>query len=328
MGTSNLIPGHTQVASVQATGSITGATAYLGISKWAQAWGRGRPKRPYNGSLVDKVITQVAQNVFTVDDIGATFPSGTLWIRTQSTSIGANDGDSDGTWIAVPDTLPAGYTARNRRNVRPGCDLMPGSRVQGGSLVHIYETGYSSANSLPIRTADGVYTPRDFGNTRNWGPSNLANTTSQFGSGGSAIGIPRESFLSYHPGFRQATVQVQWGAADYAAINPATVHRFTIAGTNYDVPRSSLVLDVPSGQYRYTFTVTSAALLAPLGTATILTWFNELLNTGLPNATTFPGYGWSAWLSPRVDIPAPWTATCGDLVAPGGILTGGNIPGY
>ncbi len=270
----------------------------------------------------------MAENVFSVDNIGAAFPAGTLWIRTQSTSIGANDGDSDGTWVAVPDTLPAGYTARNRRNVRPGCDLTPGSNTQAGSLVHVYETGYSAINSLPIRTADGVYTPRDFANTRNWGPSNLADTTTDFGSGGSAIGSPRLSFLGLHPGFRQATVQIQWGAADYAAIAAATVHRFTIAGTNYDTPKSSLVLDVPSNQYRYTFTVTDPAMLAALGTAVSLAWSNQLLNTGLPNASTFPGYGWHAWLSPRVDIPAPWTSTTGNLVAPGGILSGGNIPGY
>jgi hypothetical protein len=49
-----------------------------------------------------------------------------------------------------------------------------------------------------------------------------------------------------------------------------------------------------------------------------------------PTDTWLSGIGMSHvfWMCPRVDIPLPFSASYQNLVAPGGVLTGGNVPGY
>jgi hypothetical protein len=70
------------------------------------------------------IVPQVIAWPFSADDAGVAFPSGIVGIRSVAAARSterawATPGDpleNQDQWIAVPDTLPGGYTARNSRD--------------------------------------------------------------------------------------------------------------------------------------------------------------------------------------------------------------------
>jgi hypothetical protein len=71
------------------------------------------------------------------------------------------------------------------------------------------------------------------------------------------------------------------------------------------------------------------SLLAPLGEVAWWDTMDYTCNYTI-GGSFLSGIGGSfyIYMCPRVDIPLPFTSTYGNLVAPGGILTGGNVPGF
>lgn len=90
----------------------------------AYALGRAHP----HSALGGLIIPQVIEWPWSQDDAGCAFPSGLLGVRSvcaarDTERAWATPGDpveGEDRWVAVPDTLPAGYTARTDRDHNKG----------------------------------------------------------------------------------------------------------------------------------------------------------------------------------------------------------------
>jgi hypothetical protein len=134
-----------------ATGSVIGGPG------WAKAFGRRIPDQGGN------ILGEVVGDLWAADDIGIAFPAGTLWVRqaaVYSAVGGSGYDDDDQYWVAVPATLPGGYTYTPRRNL-PYSTVAIGSsfRVNTGGLQSGVTYAPSYSPTAPIRTANGIYTP-------------------------------------------------------------------------------------------------------------------------------------------------------------------------
>ncbi len=330
----------------------------LGGGQLALSMGRRIPFQGAVGAASDSVILgEVASGIFSSDAAGIAYPAGTLWVRTFCNQGGLENDTA--TWIAVPDTLPVGFTVNNKRNIRVNASLHPA--VSGDPDGYFYSQGtYNAADQAadswpylkynvasptgesttgkksggsgvglgPIRSADAIWYPHSStarplggsggtaGNLYPYGPFNYSNAV--YGPGVFPAGTaPNIWYLPYSPGWRNVhiTFSISAGAAAIlpptarleVAIDGSGLHTFTAAGC-----AGGLTQTWDHGP------TTQQAAGVLYQTQFRCEAFND--PSGVFSGVTVS-------LSPRVDIPLPWTCTSGNLVAPGGIVTG-SIPGY
>ncbi len=347
------------------------AVAYARVSGGAHplGWGgqlaRSMGRRlPFQGaafaSTPSAILGEVASGVYSADAAGVAYPAGTLWARVfthQSTT--END---TANWTAVPDTLPAGYTINNGRNIRINQTLahsltshnqnfftfaaedyamwgLPSAQMDSypaltysGSSTETSD-GHSTGTG-PYRSAAGVWYPysnktrADGSGTGRyaWGPFNYNDAVLgpglcpvQYPGGADPVATHYNGtiFLPYSPGFRNVQVHFSITAGAASAMPPTSYIEIEVDG---------------SGLHTYT----AAACAGGLD----VTWDHgpstqqaagDLYQTQIRVAGYNAPFGIGANVyvtcSPRVDIPLPWTCTSGNLVAPGGIVTG-SIPGF
>lgn len=302
------------VSNTTATGSLL-----TGIGGWAKAFGRQIPAQTNGGNI----LAEVVEDLFTVDEIGIAFPTGTLWVRTQARYSGGTgpDGYDDDAfyWVGVPATLPAAYTYNPHRNpigVTYSLDLYTTDNVFRFGFVN-YQPIYSPSKFL--RNATGVYAPTgalvdDVGAQVPWGPFNFNQDTFYYDIGFASGGAPASWRTPLHPGYRNVRVEIKWAQASYE--NPATdttTLSFVVGGTTYTQGKAGMVLG-GDGYYLINRDV-GPVTYAAHGAFQSFTYTTQLLGPGGAVRT-------SLILSPRVDIPFPWSTTSGNVHAPGGILPG------
>jgi hypothetical protein len=311
--------------------NVSGATLFSG--GLANAFGRTVPRQS-NGNAI---VGQVVADLYTQDDLGIAFPAGTLWVRLQSRYSGGGDGIDDNTfyWVAVPASLPAGYTYNPKRNVGPTATAtftrFSGSIWTTDHLAFAGQDGVDYAPTYnptaPIRTAAGIYTPLSSttsfgGSTHVWGPHNFNNLSNHFDMSNPSTGT-NTYYLPLHPGYRNVRIKATWTAGTYAGVGATAGVTYTLDGVTYTINKSDFVLT--AGEYVYTID-TGASTQTAAGVLRQIVYTEHLFNFPAPG--TYGGCRTDLYMSPRVDIPLPWSATTGNVHAPGGILTGGNIPGF
>ncbi len=283
---------------------------------------------PYQTETVGmRILAQVAQDVFAADDAGIAYPAGQLWVRTYSlsTSMIIGNYDTDFYWVAVPDTLPAGYTAVPwRNNVGAGgfgFELTGAFQLDDGHSPQIFYPNFTP--SKPIRLADGPYTPKcitvdPVSGTRRFiaGPCNIRGAVGSIDFGAIGGGFSGQ-YISYHPGWRNVKIQHAMTPTAYAAAGGGDAITATLDGIGFTVHKSDFVLS--GGIYRAA-TNTGPIAMAAVGEVQRMS-VAVTASGGLTAATFFFD------ASPRVDIPAPFWSSYGNLVAPGGIAAG-TVPGY
>lgn len=329
---------------IQPTEIPTGSTPVSGPEEGTGylAYNLGR-RFPTQFSSRTPIIGEVESGVYGADEHGESFPAGTLWVRTEATA-GAGD-DESSNWIPVPDTLPAGYTIRNDRNLRPfvsvacssGADNDWGAVAVSGGAVRSGGPQYSWFDSSErfqkfVRTSDGIYQPQSFtvgpapeSRAYPWGPCAGDDVAPTFTEGITST-VLQTYYGMYHPGYRACTLIMHISTAAYAfiAATPTTTLTVTIDGSAYSAVPADLTL--VGGRYEKTWTGVPTVLASP---GYLRQFVCDYQLTGLAGPTNRQ-FGFTLKMSPRVDIPLPFTCTgtYSGLVAPGGILTGGNVPGY
>ncbi len=307
------------------------------------ARGLGRTM-PFQGSAVSgprTILSEVAQDVYSVDGCGRAFDAGQLWVRHQVASDSSGDPASflNSYWTAIPDSVPGGFTANNKRNVFPVVHVSQQEGRQNGSssltlMAHgvNYNGDSASLASRPIRTADGIYLPKDNANAFAFGPVNKEQDTS--GHGGGEYDYANWE-IGFHAGFRSGLFVASWAAGIYMSGALLWADYIISAGPNYAgladvytyrINRADLVLgDDPSDATRYYKSVLldTSASYRTTGTYSL---FAVRQVTNLDPAIS-GNVNWNMQLAPRVDIPYPFTTSTGNLIAPGGIVTG-SLPGF
>lgn len=332
-------------------GNMSSTSFTLGQGNWARRWGRSQPVHG-TASSAETILAEVEEGRFSQDNAGLAYGSDTLWVRCQfqddSTVVG--EGELASYWMGVPATLPAGYTIRNQRNIQPAVSSATG--IGTNLTVNPFRITHSPTGF--VRTADGLYTPLDSSNTYHWGPWNRDNLNVQesgvtyandtvnkpllTGHGAATSGTSSTlvgGYLVTTPGFRSVRVITQWdpnvyngppGYAQGASSNTITITMSTGASVTCTTNKADLSYDAGINKYIKDHG-NIGDLLAPTGQV------GTLSGTGSVTFSTTGSVFWGGgianflYLCPRVDIPLPYTATYGDLVAPGGIVTG-SIPTY
>ncbi len=284
------------------------------------AKGLGR-KVPFQGSG-STIITEISEDEFTEDAIGMAYDSDTVFVRcrtSDSWSVGTED---NLLWVPVPKTLPADYTINNKRNVFPFSTFELSGVPGFANTIQQFKPQYnSSSTGKPIRTEDGIYQPKDLTDIYVWGPHARADQVLGYGIGGG--GAPSTNDLGLHPGFRAVASKMFISEAAYAAtasqswtfetyLDGSLIHSNTIDKTD---------LVHIGGQWVFQ---TAAIDISGSYPATGNLGLYRLDVTKTAGSASGDG---THFLSPRVDIPLPWTTSSGNLVIPGGILTG-SIPGF
>ncbi len=313
--------------------TLSGATVLAGGGRWARAFGRINPCQT-DGQTV---LGQVVENLYSVDDLGIAYPSGTLWVRFQQKYSGSGDGSDDYIyyWVAVPPSLPSGFTYNPLRNLRPNAGVSIGAGGHFAVTVdHLDPAGEFHADfapsyspALPIRGASGIYTPLSSttsyaGLTHVYGPHNFNNTTFHYDMSNPSTALDT-FYMPLHPGYRNIRIVMKWDAATYAAVGATAGQHISLDGTFYNAAKSDFVLI--GGEYVYTID-TGPSIQAAAGVLRQIVYTEQLVNFPAPGR--YGGTRTDLYTSPRVDIPLPWSATSGNVHAPGGILTGGNVPGF
>lgn len=338
--------------------STVARTGYTGAvingPRFAKAFGRTHASQGVSAAT-QRILGQVASGIFTADDLGIAYPSGTLWVRVQTvynnTPPGDGFDDSATYWFPVPDTLPSGYTYTPRRNpatmsfgaVRlstPGNGdpfyphTAPGSEVSANFLPQ-YSVSTGPSSSEFFRTADGLYEPQSLtvsrsGITHTWGPwAPGGNGTMSYDMGNlststtvTSIGSPR--YMPLHPGYRNIRIKASI-TSNYGGLPADTTLKCWIDGVLYNFPKSGMIF---TGGTVYSTTLDiGPTTMAAAGELRQFTFDSQITGTGLP-VGTYGNTRLDLYCSPRVDIPLPWSTTSGNLHAPGGLITGGNVPGY
>ncbi len=283
----------------------------------------------------DTILAECARDIYTVDEWGEPFPSGTVWVRTRFGY--ASEGMLDQYWIPVPEVLPAGYTLSLMRNTLPPAWYGAGTPATGlgkflygtaGASVAEAAGTYSPINTC-IRTADGLYMPLGFdansaGVFFPWGPHVRYNKGFSYVETTMSDGANRGDYTPAHPGYRAVRISVTAAKASFEFATYVTSVTVGIDGVTVTIPRASFTL--VGSLYSYDVPTVFTPSLPAAGH--YVNYPITCYSTG--GSAINPPFGVNCTLkcSPRVDIPLPWFASTGDVCAPGGILTGGNIPGY
>ncbi len=291
---------------------------------YGPAYGRYTPFQTEASEM--RMLAEVAQDVIATDDAGIDYPAGQLWVRTYGKLLdkATGDYDSDYYWCAVPSSLPAGYTATPwRNNVGAGgfgFDLIGAFQLDDGFSPQMFYPNYQP--SKPIRLADGPYTP--FCTTMNpttgnkdfiAGPCNMRGAVGSYDFGRTFGGFSGLHF-SYHPGYRNVRINLFLFAADYAAAAGGSTITVTLEGTGYTASKADFVLS--GSDYRFHI---DTGPIAQAAAGAVQRMSIDCATSGLSAAFM------SIAASPRIDIPAPFWASSGNLIAPGG-LAAGTVPGF
>ncbi len=318
---------------------------FQGIADPSGIFESGSPKHP--------ILGEVAQDVFTEDGCGRSIPGGTLWVRHQLVSEDEPVfGDRDRFWTAVPSVLPAGFTPNNKRNCFPKVNVFQSAQSTNSSVVTspvgipaynlsaAVSAPFSGSSGKPIRTADGIYAPLDSTDTWQYGPCNRGQEVSSWGGGeitrlvgSQPIGIcagwrTLQLYTSWHPDYfiPGPDPHLDWidfiicMGDDYLTTSDVFTHRVNsgdlVLGADLGDP-SRYALPAPLTFNIETETAAAAGEYQFFGVRGV----NSL------GVETVGNVNWYMKFAPRIDIPYPFTASSGNLVAPGGIVTG-SIPGY
>ncbi len=324
----------------------------LGAGNWARRWGRPQPVHGTTGSP-EAIIGEVRSGVYTTDLAGLAYGSDVTWARCQFQDDGAavGEGELRSLWAAVPTALPAGYTSRGTRNIGLAVTMSTGSAAGDGSGV--YFTPSASLAGF-VRTATGLYTPKDNSAAFTWGPWNRDNLALQESFDASSVTgdatnnpqlfspvAPADGSQTFsdlaggtrkHPGFRSIRYVASWApeiynhAGGYPNVTSmSTQLRFLSGGLGtltVVTARSDLSLNATTNRYEKDWG-NVGALLMPVGSVGKLDHFTTVTYTG----SWVAGVSYFLYQCPRVDIPLPYWSSYGNAIAPGGILTG-SIPGY
>jgi hypothetical protein len=286
------------------------------------------------------VLTEVVPWPWSEDDEGVAFDQANLYgVRTacwrQPLADGGGDKDD---WVAVPRSLPSGYTAVGRCGI-----LVPG--LYAGYLDGITPDTYATWNhrthtGLLWDTSDPEQAAR-----ASWSPMNRNQTTLHVGSSWQSIVVapgvdpwtyyPYSGITSSHVGFRGAKVTVSYvnpnigpypltvsrtvkvayqkitDDAWVADAKPATVHdvatltlSYTFSGAGFDhtedIDLGSMLPADDGIPCRFFF------YAEPLGSLALPEW---LIYIGL-----------DCYFGPRTDVPLWYFASMGNRCAPGGII--------
>ncbi len=332
---------------------VTGSPVYTGRGVYAHfqggmghAYGRKHPFG-HTGEF-PRLIGEVAEDILTQDEWGVAYPAGTLWVRTNAWAA----------WFPVPSVLPAGFTYVPDRNINPiwgingqqnfgswttlfpyTTPLVHGNpiaglqpeygRGQSPSFQATYLTLADAIVDIPMTTTvlnsaaqlvefnQGPYAESSSSSP----PRQLSTTTST---------SPNPLYSPLHPGFRASSLRLfananapwnwnptLWGPTDQISV--------TFEGVTYIADKTNLVLNGATNIWEVTFNP-GATAQAAAGVLTYLTIQSEL-NGPFFAVGTHQQIGYDLKLSPRVDLPLPFSCTTGNLHAPGGVVTG-SVAGY
>ncbi|MBA3622967.1 MAG: hypothetical protein H0W48_00555 [Methylibium sp.] len=293
------------------------------------AWYPGSPE-PCRRMLIDVPIS--------ADDWGVSFPYGIVAV-VESVATVSSSGSYPARWAEywagdvfylVPLVLPVGYTPRLRR------DWFAYQYAAGSS-------GYSPF-SYTHRTATGLSAPIE------WIPSGVVRgTTGGLSTPLADIKYLQDNGLTEHriiysvsPGFREVQYRVSWQdrfarAPDWAGTIDVFLRRNAdgshpgagVNGDTTDVADSLALSDfdnLATSGWHFSEWRSAGALAPSLGVVT--NWQAHLSvanmargSPGMLNILDTYGIVLQLRLSPRVDIPLPYTITGrGGLIAPGGLL--------
>lgn len=356
---------------VGAANVVTTAFTYGGGS-WARRWGR---QQPFKGTSVSRILAEVRENVYASDANGVPYDADTRWVRCFAASSTGSLNEDELTqlnWMGVPGTLPAGYTARNQRNVGVACDwaCAAASTVQtNGDIVFptvspCYPVPASPTNF--VRSAGGLHVPRANDGVQKWGPWNAGNLPVAQSSSNSAVPALYEYAMKLGPPGGSVAIGgtsltddmlTELGIYQFATPGYRSIGCFFSVSEAYflGTPSASFPTFISStitltlGSASRTITVVPGdlspvsyggpilyevdlgdigSLLPAVGDSPFLYAVMTTTFTPKPTAGNIQGSGAFYFrFAPRVDIPLPFTVTTGNVVAPGGILTG-SIPGY
>lgn len=272
--------------------------------------------RTTNGSVRPYVIPWTTAS----DTWGIAFPAGLVGVVTSFNTVTgagayndrmeANWGVSGGGAILVPGVLPAGYTAR------------------------LVREWHSAAQSLArVRTADGYNTmtwmpsTSPFGESRNFSNFNYGGVTLMTISG---LGTEYGTFASSHIGWRNLQWRLRYPTMDTSGLPNADLTLRISHNADGSNPGAAL-----GDTTDWTDTINTSTI-PHTGSAYESAWEDLAidLHPTLGTVSTFRldiNYTWVFGLlsfiyefrmSPRLDVPYPFTATgIGDLIAPGGLVT-------
>jgi hypothetical protein len=294
---------------------------------------------PWEGNTSFPILGQIAQDVFLQDDAGFAFPAGQLWIRTYTDTSGGTGYDTDTLWMAVPSSLPAGFTEVPWRNNRGGSGF--GLRIGNAGYGTLSNFPYTSpfgdtsianfASYSPQKcirpTTGGIWMPTSttvdvvFGSDFPYGPGCLNKIVTSASDGSPPPGpTPADTYFPLCVGYRNARIVLNLTAGDHTTGAGGNVY-FRIDGTVNTVPVASLTFN---GTFWTTTVDIGAVGLAAAGAlkqVTLAVWRDAI------GGWTWSGSSWAVYLSPRVDIPAPFNVLGSGLFAPGGIASG-TVPGF
>ncbi|MBA3588512.1 hypothetical protein [Methylibium sp.] len=343
----------------------------LGGGSWARRWGR---QQPMKGTSTTRILAEVRENLHAQDINGLAYGPETLWVRclaaSSTGSLNQDELDQDN-WMGVPATLPAGYTARNTRNIGPACQW--GGGADGWLTANPNPPGYSSpffpsAGSPAnfVRSAGGIHYPLANDGVNPWGPWNRNNLhvryntslsepppnadidrpvqiswgagSTTFAAGATSRTAPESLGNLLVPGYRSVGMYLRVNDNWYTPNPAATYPQFQSMTATLTLGSASRVVTFTRGELTSfggapaTYVVNKGNvgdLIPSLGDTPILSLSCAFTFSSAPIALHLSGLGGLyLYLVPRVDIPLPFTATGpGNLVAPGGIITG-SIPGF
>lgn len=354
-----------QPMSVRLTGGISSQQWTPNQPRWAQRWGRTMPAHPPNGTI-EPILGEVRAGVYSADINGVAYGSETVWARVRFLNDLAVAGDDEKKehWIGVPATLPAGYTQRLNRNIGPDVDVSHANEETG---LTPFQPVYAPSGFLRTPSGlytpldnSGLYSwgpwnrdNRILGeNEPAGGAAWVINTGLGFALGPTSSGATMDYFQFFagdgsdqrkHPGFRSVraftmvTPQfyngVTSGGFPYPQYDSSTAtFGMSAAGTkSISCARADLTYDATQN-YWVKDHGNLGDMLCPLGDVGIFDTFDYVVNYptwgGPPSFASGIGMSIVLFLVPRVDIPFPFFASYGNECAPGGVLTGGNVPGY
>ncbi len=290
---------------------------FLGVDRWGVSYPAG----------LFGVVDRVAQLYPAAD------PFSTEWVDLWASDAMNVSSAFDAHVVAVPQVLPVGYSARYKRDWHAGT---PVNALNAGYV----NFGPISSGGYPVRLIGngGFARYRWLPHPFIWGHSGhpLA--------GGAVVNVGSKFFMVYDAGPGNRKVQIQLGFTAVGGTWSSGTADVKLSH-NPAGPIGSTSSDGSTVDYTRVFTLADFSFVGSNG---LTAWIDVgVINGNLQNTLTefqssidmtsalaggfasTTGYCSITFrLSPRCDIPLPFTTTSkGNVIAPGGIVTG-SIPGY